>query len=41
VVITVLQPAPGQLQMAVLVQGDLMFLGGQEFRRIECCATPK
>lgn len=41
VVITFLQPAPGQLQMAVLVQGDLMFLGGQEFRRVECCATPK
>ena len=41
VVITFLQPAPGQLQMAVLVQGDLMFLGGQEYRRVECCATPK
>jgi hypothetical protein len=41
VVITFLQPSAGQLQMAVLVQGDVMFLGGQEFIRTTCCATPK
>jgi hypothetical protein len=41
VAITFLQPSPGQLRMDVLVQGNVMTLGGQEYLRVECCATPK
>jgi hypothetical protein len=41
VAITFLQPSPGQLRMDVLVKGDVMTLGGQEYLRVECCATPR
>ena len=41
VAITFLQPSPGQLRLDVLVQGNVMTLGGQEYLRVECCATPK
>lgn len=41
VAITFLQPSPGQLRLDVLVLGDVMTLGGQEYLRVECCATPK
>ena len=41
VVINFLEPTPGQLRMDVLVQGNVMTLGGQVYLRVECCATPK
>ena len=41
VFITFRQPTPSQLRIDALVQGNLLFLGGQEFRRVECCATPR
>ena len=41
VVINFMQPTPGQLRMDVLVQGNVMTLGGQVYQRVECCATPK
>ena len=35
VVVTFLQPSPLQLRLDALVQGNVMFLGGEEFRRVE------
>jgi hypothetical protein len=35
VVVNFLQPSPGQLRLDVLVQGNVMTLGGQEYIRVE------
>jgi hypothetical protein len=41
VVVNFLEPSPGQLRMDVLVQGNVMTLGGQEYVRVACCPTPR